>query len=62
MLELDIIVSGPASPPGISAFPHGLAIKDRLRLVQIDLCNAASASSTVQLRFLVIEVFIGKLD
>lgn len=30
VLELDIVVGGAATPPGVSAFAYGLAIEDGL--------------------------------
>lgn len=47
MLELNIIVGGSTSPSSIGALPDRLAIEHGLRLVQVDLRDAASSSPAI---------------
>lgn len=58
MRELDVVISGSASPPRICALPYRLAIKNRLRFVHVDLCDAAATSPAVYLGLLVVQIIV----
>lgn len=62
MLELDVVIGGSSSPPGISTLAHSFAIEYRLRLIQINLGDAAPTSPIVELSLLMMQVVIGKFD